>query len=444
VAEPNPARREAFAREHGISPGRVYDDWRPMLEGPQLGEACLVCTQDRMHTEPALRALERGYNVLLEKPMAVTLDDCRALATAAERFGRELRVCHVARYTSFFSRLKKAVADGMVGTLLHIAHSENVAFWHFPHGYVRGHWRRAGLSSPVILAKTCHDLDLLYWIAVVPADSIHSFGDLSFFRRENAPPGAPARCTDGCPHAADCLWYAPRLYVTGEQLVAISRRAPGMLTRFAGRMVLDHPGAVGKLGAVLPPLRSLVDWDRWPATVITDDLSREGKMKALREGPYGRCVFRCDNDVPDHQTVNIRFEGGLTAVMTMQGLSYLDGRHVRIDGSKGTLEGSFTYAGEKLSFFDHRRLKEHVLWKQNMTGTSHGEGDAGLMASFVNSLTGAGTGGAGEALTSARASLESHLMGFAAERSRLENRVVSMEEMRLSGPPRGRRPRGRS
>jgi len=376
-----------------------------------------------------LKALELGYHVLLEKPMATTEEECKQLVFAAERANRQLRICHVARYTEMFLRIKKTIKDGILGDIININHSENVSYWHFPHGYVRGTWRRAADSSPIIIAKTCHDLDLLYWIVGSPTKYIQSFGELSYFRPENAPLGAPKRCTDGCPVEETCPWYAPRLYITAEPMIRITQRSKKWWLRFVGRLILNHRRFIKLLSHLIKPMKKFLNWDEWPATVITDDLSYEGKMKALRDGPWGRCVFQCDNDVPDHQTVNIQFENGVTATMTMHGHSFLDGRWIRIDGTKGTLMGFFTYGGEKLVFYDHFYVKEKILWESDITFSVHGGGDEALMASFITSLK-SDKDEFEKELTSARDSLESHLMGFAAEKSRLENRVVNMNELR--------------
>ncbi len=431
VAELKDARRNEFARDHVIPPERVFSDWKELLTREKMADACLVCTQDRMHTEPAIAAMEAGYDVLLEKPMATSEEECLFLVETSEKLGRELRICHVMRYTGFFSRIKNLINDGHIGRLIHLNHSENVTYWHFAHGYVRGNWRRADDSSPVILAKTCHDLDMIYWLVESRAADIQSFGKLSHFTGENAPDGAPERCVDGCPAADTCLYYAPKMYVTGENLIRITARSRNPLVRLIGDTAIKRPGIIRFLGNFYSPLKTLADWDMWPATVITDNCTRDEKWDAMRDGPYGRCVYRCDNDVPDHQSVNIQFENGITATMAMEGHSFLDGRWIRIDGTEGTIMGEFTYAGERLAWYDHATLTEHILWESDISFTQHGGGDQLLMESFVSDLIRKKQGQEkAESLTGARASLESHLMAFAAERSRLENRVVPMTELR--------------
>ena len=429
VAEPHKPRRDSFAKEWNVDQKNQFDTWEELLNEKvgQIADCCLVCTPDQLHTAPAIKALRLGYHVLLEKPMAPTEVECKELIKVAKETRRQLRICHVLRYTEFFSRVKTAIEEGLIGDIISIQHSENVAYWHFGHSYVRGMYRRASESTPVILAKSCHDLDLIFYMVNSPTKTVHSFGELSHYRAENAPEGAPKRCTDGCPIEKECPWFAPRLYMRAEPLARISLRSKNLILRLLGKLNLNHPKFIKFLSYLIKPLSSLVNWNHWPATAITDELSPEGKMKALQEGPYGRCIYYCDNDVPDHQVVNLLFENGVTATLTMHGHSYLDGRWVRIDGTKGTLKGHFTYGGEELVYYDHRYVEEKVLWERGITFSAHGYGDERLMESFVHSLQ---TGESTDTLTSAQASLESHLMGFAAEKSRLENRVINMDEMR--------------
>jgi predicted dehydrogenase len=431
VAEPRKERREGFARDWNIPKERQFEDWSELLNDKigKVADACLICTQDRMHTEPALTALELGYHVLLEKPMAATEEECKELVRASEKVDQDLRICHVLRYTTMFSKIKDALKEGMIGDIITIQYSENVSPWHFAHAYVRGNWRRAENSTPLILAKSCHDLDILYWLVESPTEKIQSFGELSFYTEDNAPKGAPKRCTDGCPVADTCPWYAPRLYIYGEPLIRITQRSKKRWLRFLGKLILNQRKFMRALSYLVRPLNTVLNWQYWPSTVIADDLSVESKMQALKQGPWGKCVFRCDNNVLDHQTVNIVFKNGVTAVFTVHGFSFLDGRWIRISGTKGSLLGHFTYGGEKLTYYDHRYRKEEILWEKDISLAAHSDGDSGLMESFTNSLL-EKRSRKNEVLTSARASLESHLMGFAAEKSRKEGNIINMEDLR--------------
>jgi predicted dehydrogenase len=415
AADPDAARLSACASEHGLPPELLFSSWEELLDKPRMAMACIVATQDQGHTAPALAAMAKGYQVLLEKPMAPSPEECRVLVRGARDAGVELRICHVLRYTPFFSAMKRSIDSGEIGEIVAINHSENVAYWHFAHSYVRGNWRKALESNPLLLAKSCHDMDILSWLASSRATSIQSFGSLSFYTRENAPEGAPERCLDGCPAAESCPWYAPRLYLHGAPLIDCFRHSPSALLRLAARV------------AGSAAIRNLVDWRDWPSSTISDDHSRAGRLEALRAGPYGRCVFRCDNDVVDRQVVNTEFESGAVASFSLHGHSYQEGRRIRVDGTKGCLEGSFGLAGSLLRLHEHRSGRTRTLLrKADLAG--HGGGDAGLMESFIADLE-ARQGGERppDSRSSAVASLESHLMCFAAEESRRTGTVLPIQ-----------------
>ncbi len=412
VAEPNERRRQAAAGLFGLPPERCYRSWDELLAAPRLADGCVIATQDRLHVEPCLAALASGYGVLLEKPMALTEADCVRLASAAKASGQPLSVCHVLRYTAFWKAAKAAVDGGDLGRPYTIFHAENVSYQHMAHSYVRGNWRDSAVASPMILAKCCHDLDLVAWLAGARPFRVASFGSLSHFRPENAPPGAPARCTDGCP--ADCPYDAVETYLEGRPMKLALRKAGSPGVRAAMGLLLAAPGAC----RLVPGLRRYVRWTEWPTSTISDDLREEGVMRALREGPYGRCVYRCDNDQVDHQETIIDFEGGLTATLRMHGHSHLEGRTLRIDGSEGTLLGTFG-GGGRLELHRHADGKV-VRYPARSDAYGHAEGDRGAMALFVDALDGAPSAtGADEALTS-------HRLAFAADEARRSGRVVNL------------------
>lgn len=432
VAEPQARRRADVVERHRLGPQAARSDWRELLADPPAADACIVATQDGDHVGPAVAALDAGYDVLLEKPMATTADDCRLLVETAESRGQELRICHVLRHTDFFRAVKRTLDEGRLGRILHISHSENVSYWHFAHSYVRGNWADEGEASPLVLAKTCHDLDLLQWFVGVPAKSVQSFGSLDHFRPENAPPGAPDRCfgsaSGTCPHSRECLWYAPRLYQRGEDVVGAALRSRNPLWRLAGRGFIAGSRALSAAAGVLPGLRDFAQWREWPATVLCEEPDAEKVATALATGRYGRCVYRCGNNAPDHQVVSIQFENRVTATMTVHGLSDDESRLLRIEGSEATLVGKFGFSGERLELHEHRVGRRRIIHRRGFSLVGHGGGDALLMDDFVASLRKGEKGNAG--LTSARASLESHLLAFAADRSRREGRLVRMDEFR--------------
>jgi predicted dehydrogenase len=428
VAEPDSERRARFASQHNIPQNRQFESWEPLVETPQLGQAALICTQDQMHTAPTLAALRAGYDVMLEKPMAPTLEECRKLVQTAQDTGRQLHICHVLRYTDHFSKLREVIQSGALGQIVNVHHRENVSFWHMAHSFVRGNWRNTAESSPMILAKCCHDLDILIWMLDDRCDTLSSVGSLMHYRSEHAPEGAPERCLDGCPAEESCPFYAPRIYldmIPIWQNEAASRKG---FERWALKTQIQNPELISALSQMIPKLREITAYRGWPKSVITNEIKPEGILTALREGPYGRCVYHCDNDVVDHQVVSMQFERGTSVTLTMHGHSHLEGRSTRIEGSKATLFAYFGMDGHRIEIHDHLSGKQTIYDTRPKGGSGHGGGDFGLMAVFVRALQ---ADDETAALTTARTSLESHLMAFAAEEARLGNKVVRMDDYRL-------------
>ena len=379
VADPNRIRRERFAGLHDIPPERQFQSWEDSLAGSQLADLLIIATPDRLHHGPAMRGLELGYHLLLEKPIAPTPDECRDILRQQMIYPRLVTVCHVLRYTSFYRTLKAIVDSGWIGEVVSIEHIEPVGYWHQAHAFVRGNWRRTGESSPMVLSKSCHDLDILRWLAGVPCRAVASFGSLKHFNQESAPEGSAKRCIEECAVEEECPYSALKLYLDME--------------------------TVG-----------------WPVSVITQDLSYEGRLKALREGPYGRCVYRCDNDVVDHQVVAMEFDRGITASFTMSAFTVAEGRRTRVMGTMGEATGDF----RRIRVEDFRRGSREEI---DLTGEDatllggHGGGDETLVEDFIRAVQ---ENDPSLLSSSLEESLESHLMAFAAEESRLEGRTIRL------------------
>ena len=431
VAEPNPVRREQFARDHGIPAEYQFASWQEALQGGKMASAVLNATQDEMHHASSLAAIAAGYDMLLEKPIAPTLADTLEIVQAAESSGRLLMICHVLRYTEFFQKVHQILTSGRLGQVVHVAQAENVSYFHMAHSYVRGNWRSRAQSAPMILAKCCHDLDLLYWFLGERAETLSSTGNLLHFHGANAPEGAPERCTDGCRAAETCPFFAPRIYLESLPIKAAVARSSRPLIRTIGQLALHRPGLATLLGKIIPPVRTLTEYSGWPRSTITEFPEEdEAVVDALRSGPYGRCVYHCDNDVVDHQVVSMAFPSGVTSTLTMHGHSHEESRTLRVDGSQATLLGKFAYSQAWLEIHPHRpgAQVERFTFPTEVDQTSgHGGGDAGLMQRFVGAMHGEQA-----PLTSARDALESHLMAFAAEDARLEQRTIDMRGYRQS------------
>lgn len=425
VAEPIAARRDKFSLAHAIPKERQFHAWEDLLTLGKIADCAIIATQDQGHTAPTLAALQAGYDVLLEKPIAPTLDECVRLVEASEEAGRILQICHVLRYTPFFSTLHEIIASGRLGQIITAEQRENVVYWHAAHSYVRGHWRSSSECAPMILTKCCHDLDILYW-NLGPVRRLSSSGSLLHFRPENAPPGAPERCTDGCPVAETCPWYAPRLYLEVEPIYQAALHSINPVERFGALLMLDHPRLAKTLRRLLPPFDALADYRGWPVSVISDDTSTEARLNALQEGPWGRCVYHCNNDVVDNQVVNMEFESGVNGLLVMHSHSHMEGRTIRYDGSRATLRARFDdfHNPTCIEIHDHRTGRMEMIHPKESLG-GHGGGDEALVRAFVAAVRGDAA-----PLSTARESLESHRMAFAAEQARLEHRVVEMDEFR--------------
>jgi predicted dehydrogenase len=390
VAEPVKERRASVAAEHGLAPDRVFADWRDLVTLPRLADAAIVATQDGQHVEPAVALTGLGYHLLLEKPMAPTEAGSSAIAEAAERAGVMLAVCHVMRYSAYTRALKELLDTGRIGDVISVQHLEPIGWWHFAHSYVRGNWRREDRSSPMLLAKCCHDIDWLAHIIGRPALRVSSFGGLTHFRPENRPAGAADRCLD-CVVEPDCPYSAPRTYLG-----------------FAGDPARRH----------------------WPLSALTFDPSPEGVREALRDGPYGRCVYACDNDAADQQVVTIEYDGGVTASFTATAFTPMGFRKTRVFGSRGSIDGD----GVRLTIEDFvtgtREVVEAGEREEVSLAGDHGGADQALVDAFVAALA---EDDPSLLLSDARTSLASHRLVWAAERARHTGTVVTVAEAGTSG-----------
>lgn len=385
VAEPVAHKREYIAARHHIAPEYCFEGYRELLEQPRLADAILICTMDDLHFEPAMKAIELGYDILLEKPAAPTAQQCAAIMDAAQEKGVRVIVCHVLRYTDFYAAVKRVIDQGLLGDILSVVHTEAVGHIHQSHSFVRGNWRRSDETAPMLLAKSCHDLDLIQWLIGKRCVQVQSFGALSYFTRAHMPQGAPERCIQGCPYAAECCYDAVKLYLKDEN-------------------------------------------NHWFRNVAGNKVnpSNEEIEKALWDGPYGRCVYQCDNNVVDHQVVNMRFEGDTTVAFTMAAFNQ-GGRHTRIMGTKGELNADMRRDSIELFDFQTREIKQISTAGQEIDGSirdGHGGGDSGIMQAFYEHLNGVYHGNAlGEIVTSCT----NHLIAFAAEESRMQNTVVDLD-----------------
>lgn len=382
VAEPRDFFRDRIGDMHHIPAENRVRDWRELLDRPRFADGVVITTQDRMHVEPAAAFARMGYHILLEKPMAPDEAGCRTIAQAVRENHVMLALAHVMRYMNVTRAIRKVIQSGTIGSVVSIQLLEPVGHWRFAHSYVRGNWRREAESSSVLLAKSIHDLDWVCYLMDSPAKRVSSFGSLMYFKRANQPEGAADRCTECC-YAETCPYSAPRFYT--------DRIRRGLIDNYVES--------------------------------VTGNCTVENMLEVLRTSPYGRCVFACDNDVADHQEVNVEFAGGATASFTLAGCSRYDERQTVIFGSWGELQAN----GNEVTLYTYFNGEtSRIPVPPAPEDDRHNGGDFHLLEAFVNAVR---TGDETDLVSSLDPSLASHMLIFAAERSRHENRTVSMEEM---------------
>lgn len=384
VAEPIPIRQERYARLHDIADDHRFVTWEHVFDRPKFADAVIITTPDDLHYGPCMRALELGYDVLLEKPISPSEQECRDILERTHATGRIVAVCHVLRYAPYFVKMRELMQSGAIGEVVSVQHLEPIEAIHMSHSYVRGNWHDSEATTPIILAKSCHDLDILRWMIGRPAERIQAFGELTWFTADNAPAGSTARCIDGCAVEAQCPYSALRIYHRDRQRL----------------YVFDLPE----------------DRAEWDGAIL----------EYLRTTDYGRCVYRMDNDQPDHYVTNIQFAGGVTASFSMEAFTPFGGRRTRVMGSMGYIEGDMTQL--RVVDFPTRTTRDFesaTLGVDQFAADGHGGGDWRLMANFVEAVA---TQDASLLTSTIDASIESHVMGFAAERSR---RAHTVEPIRV-------------
>ena len=378
AAEPDPTRRKNFQKKHGISDLDCFDTWEDVFTREKWADVVIICTRDNMHYGPAMAAIARGYDILLEKPISPDPKECMEIAQAADAKGVKAVVCHVLRYTPFFLKIKEIIDSGEIGDVITVVHNENVGDLHHSHSFVRGNWSVSQASCPMILAKSCHDMDIIQWLLGKDCLKLSSFGSLSYFTKDNCPEGAPPRCTDGCKEA-DCPYDARKLY-----------------------------------------LNNGTEWFRSVAAGHFNATDEEVEA-ALKAGPYGRCVFQCDNDVVDHQVVSMEFEGGVTAIFSMSSFTPDISRSIKVMGTKGQIRGHSI--PETIKVFSFVTRSEREIHAGSRGG--HGGGDIGIMEAFCAYVSGKNLNfNLAAAISEANISAQNHMLCFAAEKSRLQGGAI--------------------
>jgi len=386
VADINPVRLKKMGDTHRIPEECRFSDWSDALKRNKFADAVVLSLPDDIHYEPCMKALDLGYDILLEKPVAPTEKECIDIRDKAKQKGAIVAVCHVLRYAPYFIAMKEVIDSGQIGELISVQHLEPIRYEHMAHSYVRGNWHNSKKSTPIILAKSCHDLDIIRWIVDSPCRSISAYGRLSFFIPEKKPTGSPQRCTDGCPAEHECPYSAIDIYARKNKHTYVFDNLP--------------TGGAERKDAILEYLRT------------TD---------------YGRCVFSMDNDQCDHYVASMEFVNGVTAAFSMEAFLKEGGRRTQIMGTRGEIVGNMKHfivtdfrSGEKVEW-NAKDVKEVAAY----AGHGHGGGDLCLTRDFVNAV---GRKDVSYLTSSIDVSIESHSMCFAAERSRLKDRRENLSK----------------
>ena len=387
IAEPVKEKRDHLRDLYNVPEEMCFESWEDLLALDKIADVALICTQDKMHFAPAMKAIEKKYDLLLEKPIAPTPEECFKISEYAKEQGVKVLVCHVLRYTPFYKAIKEFIEEGNLGEVINIVHTEGVGNVHMSHSFVRGNWRNTAESAPMILAKCCHDTDMLQWLMNEPCTKVHSFGARAYFRSENAPEGAPKRCTDGCPHKDTCFYYAPNVYKIDTAEVQHFRAI-----------------AANKFN----PTDEEVD-------------------EVLKTSPYGRCVYYCDNDVVDHQVVSMQFGENKHVTLTMSAFNK-GGRTSQIMGTKGELRANME--GQVMEFYDYATRQTTQVYHPEKTldytiAGGHAGGDFGIMQDLYDYIV---LDKPSISISDVSASCLAHLICFAAEESRLSDKVIDMKE----------------
>ena len=384
AADVDEGRLQLMAKKHGIKKENCFNSADELIAQPKLADLLFICTQDKDHYKEAIAALEKGYHLILEKPISPSLKECKEIAETAKKYNRQVLVCHVLRYTPFYTKLKDIVDSGVIGDIMTVNAEECVGYWHQAHSFVRGNWRNSDESAPMILAKCCHDMDILLWLLDKKCKKVTSFGSLKHFKAENAPEGAADRCVN-CPES-------------------VREKCPYDCIKF----YLDGPRGI-KNGA-----------ENWPQKIVSVAPNVENVTEAITKGPFGRCVYHCDNNVVDNQIVNMLLEDDITLNFTMSAFNPTIRRTIRIRGCFGEILGDMEGHTITVTEYGKSPVVYDTQTEESKIG-GHGGGDTGLISSIIDFFL---YNKQSKSVTYIDKSVESHFVALAAEESRLNGGAV--------------------
>ncbi len=387
VAEPDEVRRSRYAERFDVPLENCFGTAAELAAVERFADIAINGTMDEIHVETTVPLLEAGYDVLLEKPIAPNEKQLRILEDAVKRTGQKVVICHVLRYAPFYAAIKARVADGEIGDIMHIHTTENVSYHHMAVAFIRGKWNREE-TNPMLLAKCCHDLDLICWMkSGIQPTKVASFGGRHFFTTENAPEGSAPHCSD-CSIERECEYSAIRHHVDN-----------GMWSFYA--------------------LAGEANYERGL------EVDEDARRTHVTNSDYGRCVWHCDNDVVDRQSVIVEFEDGCVATHDMVTNSAKGTRRIQLTGTKGDIFGDMVTGKFTISKPGAVSGSEAIVEEidVNMQGDLHGGGDMRLVADFLSVIRGEG---GSLSTTTLSDSINSHLIAYAADIAMREEKVVSI------------------
>lgn len=384
IIDPSKEKLNLAKNDLNLSDNDLYYSLDEFLKSDTKADWMFICTQDKLHHEHTIKALNNGFNILLEKPIACSIEDCLDIEKLALEKGLRVEVCHVLRYSVYYDKIKEIIESGKLGKIISIEQVENVAYWHQAHSFVRGDWGNSDDSNPMIIAKCCHDLDMAVYLANSKCVKVNSVGRLHYFNKENAPEGATEYCLGGCKAKDNCPYDCEKIYINPIKY--------------------------------LPPFTYK---HMWPQAKLTKDgiVTKKKLYEAMKTTDYGKCVFYSNNNVVDYQEVNMEFENGITSTLIMTAFSATSFRETRVRGAYGELICNM--GDNKIYLHMYGKNKKRIRLNEVMD--AHGGGDAKLIQNLAKD----------EVRTDITDSIESHLIGFAAEISRVnDGKSIYLDDLR--------------
>lgn len=377
VVETKKGRRDLFSQKYNLKEEYIFESEEQFFASEKIADAVIIATSDDSHYNYAKLALEKGYHILLETPMANSLDGLVHLKELSHTYSdRILMTCHVLRHTEFFNKLKEIIDSRELGELSSIQYNENIGYLNFAHSYVRGNWRNSSDTSPLILSKSSHDMDILLYLTGSKFRKIASFGSLKHFNSDSFKLTMSENCYR-CSEEENCPYSCKKIYLENNSVM--------------NNAVHINP-------------------------------TKENLETILKEGPYGRCVYRSDNNVVDNMVSIIEFENNVSATFNLSAFTKECNRTIKLMFTHGEVGGSFNDNEIRIKKFGEDEDRLLSLGKNDL---SNNNANSNLIKSFINSVSQKNYISPNSNI---KDSINSHVMAFAAEYSRVSEEVIYVDD----------------